>query len=125
MKRILIVEDTDSIRREMRECLSQNPDFEIVEAEDGAKAMAILSQAQNPNFDLVLLDYHLPHTNGVDLLRQLMQAGKPVRCPIVMISTEFEARGSEIKALNVLAWIVKPIHRARLYNLVVQIFDAS
>jgi AmiR/NasT family two-component response regulator len=61
----------------------------------------------------------------VDLLRQLMQAGKPVRCPIVMISTEFEARGSEIKALNVLAWIVKPIHRARLYNLVLQIFDAS
>lgn len=122
MKRILIVEDTDSIRREMRECLAQNPDFVIVEAEDGAKAMAILSQE---SFDLVLLDYHLPHSNGVDLLRQLMQAGKPVRCPIVMISTEFEARGSEIKALNVLAWIVKPIHRARLYNLVLQIFDAS
>jgi DNA-binding response OmpR family regulator len=122
MKRILIVEDTESQRNEIRECLQRNPDYHVVEAHDGTQGYSVL--AKDPQgFDLIFLDYHMPGMNGVDLLRKLEREGKRVSCPVVMITTEVESRGSEVKDLNILAWVVKPFNKSRLEQLVIQIFD--
>ncbi|HYX36254.1 MAG TPA: response regulator [Oligoflexus sp.] len=122
MKTILVVEDTEAQRNEILESLSRNPDYQVVEAHDGDQGYAML--AKDPKrFDLIFLDYHMPGMNGIDVLRRLEREGKRVACPVVMITTEVESKGSEVKDLNIMAWVVKPFSKHRLEQLVVQIFD--
>jgi CheY-like chemotaxis protein len=121
MKKILVVEDSEMMRREVVDCLRNN-DYEVLEALNGDEAYAILSK-QHAEFSLVVLDFHLPGMNGVEVLRKLARERISLACPIVMITSEFEAKGSEIKDLNIMAWIIKPINKIRLQNLVAQIFE--
>lgn len=61
---------------------------ELFQAGDGASAMALINEE---DFDLVLLDFHLPDTTGAALLRQLKEISPEV--PAVIMS------GSEEPAL--------------------------
>jgi PAS domain S-box-containing protein len=61
--RILIVEDKPAIRRLLLRLLREH---EVVEAEDGAAAQAVL--ADDDAFDLILCDGHMPQVTGPELL---------------------------------------------------------
>lgn len=122
MKKILIVEDAESVRKGILDALRGINDLELTEAEDGTKGFALL-RAQPKAFDLVLMDYQMPGMTGIDILRRLRDEGHALTCPVVMITTEFETRGSEAKDLNIIAWIIKPISKPRLEQLVIEILD--
>ncbi len=94
--RLLVVDDNPDDRFTYRRLLGKASDtrFEIVEAEDGAAAIAALA-AQLPEF--VLLDLHLPDTNGIDLLLQLREDHP--RLPVVML-TGLEDVNTSVKALQ-------------------------
>ena len=69
--RVLIVDDTPSVREALRLVFESEADMEVVgEAGTGAEAVS-LARALQP--DLILLDYWLPDTNGSDLLRPLYE----------------------------------------------------
>lgn len=122
MRKILVVEDAESVRKGILDALHSIPDLEVTQADDGTKGFALL-RAQPKAFDLVLMDYQMPGMTGIDILRKLRDEGQPLTCPVVMITTEFETRGSEAKDLNIIAWIIKPISKPRLEQLVIQILD--
>lgn len=122
MKKILIVEDSELIRMEIRDSLKNRPSYQLTEAQDADVGYAILSK-DNVKFDLIILDYRMPGMTGVEMLRKLAKNSKKVSCPVVMITTEIEEKGSEVKDLNIISWVVKPINKLRLENLVVQIFE--
>lgn len=122
MRRVLVVEDAESVRKGILDALRGISELEVTEAEDGDKGFALL---MNPSqvFDLVLMDYQMPGMTGMDILRSLRDEGHPLTCPVVMITTEFETKGSEAKDLSIIAWIIKPISKPRLEQLVIQIFE--
>ncbi len=122
MKKILVVEDSESVRRSILDALSAIPGLEVTEAQDGAQGYQIL-QRQPKYFDLVLLDQQMPGHSGIDILRLLRDQGQALSCPVVMITTEVESRGSEIKDLQIIAWIIKPVRKPRLTQLVSQILE--
>lgn len=122
LKKILIVEDSEVIRLEIRDALKKRSHYQLTEAHDGDAGFAILS-GNNAKFDLVILDYRMPGMTGVEMLRRLAEQKKKVECPVLMITTEIEVKGSEVKDLNIISWVVKPIHKLRFENLVVQIFE--
>ena len=65
IKRILIADDFDVIRRGVRGLLESRPELQIVaEAADGREAL-IAARATQP--DIAILDYSLPKLNGYDL----------------------------------------------------------
>ena len=65
MPKILIVEDEDSIRRVLRNILSEeNSSWEIDDAQDGVEAIEKLSK----NYDLVLCDIKMPKADGIEVL---------------------------------------------------------
>ena len=65
MPKILIVEDEDSIRRVLRNILSEeNANWSIDEAKDGVEAIEKLAK----NFDLVLCDIKMPKADGIEVL---------------------------------------------------------
>ncbi len=83
MIRILIVDDSPADRQVYRRLLAAAfPELEgLSEAERGAEA---LEACMTESFDCVLLDYLLPDTTGLDVLRQLSALGDPV--PVVMLT---------------------------------------
>jgi two-component system chemotaxis response regulator CheY len=67
MKTCLIVDDSSVIRKVARRIL-EGLDFQIVEAEDGEKAMEVCKRGMP---DAVLLDWNMPVMDGYEFLRNL------------------------------------------------------
>src|SRR5260370_33877773 len=66
--RVLIVDDQFDLRGLIRAALEREGGFEIVEAVDCATALA---QLAGGDFDVVILDVHLPDGSGLDVLRNV------------------------------------------------------
>ena len=68
--KILIVDDHALVREGLGQVLAGlHPDLELLQAGTGATAIDML--LPHRNIDLVLLDYHLPDMNGLEVLRQM------------------------------------------------------
>jgi two-component system KDP operon response regulator KdpE len=101
--RILAVDDEPPIRRFLRTSLSAQG-YDVLEAEDGAQALAMLRRNA---VDLVVLDLGLPGMDGLDVIRTLREQGSQV--PIVVLSSRTDEAG-KVKALDLGAddYVTKP-----------------
>ena len=89
MIRVLIVDDSATMRALIAAALSVDPEFVVVgEAGDPLEARQAI-KALNP--DVITLDVEMPNMNGLDFLERLMRL-RPM--PVVMVST-LTTRGAE------------------------------
>ena len=89
--RILLVEDEADSRELYR--LVLEPDFEVLEAENGADALALLLARP---IDLVIADVHMPVMNGVELIRAMRADAALERIPVIVQSNDRSAREAPI-----------------------------
>ena len=69
IRRIMIVDDHDAIRRGVRQLIETKPYYEVVgEAADGRAGLEV---ARDTRPDIAILDYSLPELNGLDLSHAL------------------------------------------------------
>jgi len=105
---LLLVEDDDTIRETILEALNQEG-FQVTACANGRDALKVL-QTQNipePTFALVVLDLMLPGLDGLELCRQLRQAGDST--PILVVSAR-DSEADRVRGLDVGAddYLVKP-----------------
>ena len=81
--KILLVEDSKTIRRENESAL-QNAGYEVICAEDGESALQ-MAQEQHP--DLILLDMILPRMSGPEVLKHLKSEPATAEIPVVVLSS--------------------------------------
>ena len=121
--KILIVEDSPTMRQLVVFALRSIPDLQITEAVDGLDG---LKKSQSGSFDLAILDINMPLMDGLKLVSLLRQDPRHRNIPIVIISTE---GGSETKrraeALGVNAYITKPILSGHVYKTVKTLLDGE
>jgi len=111
-RRILIVEDSPTMRQLLVFALRRLKDVEIVEAEDGMDGLRKLSA---DHFDLALIDINMPVMDGLKLI-SLMRGEEALRdIPIVVITTE-AAEEDRQRALRLGAdeYLTKPIQSNRV-----------
>ncbi|MBF0504376.1 MAG: response regulator [Candidatus Omnitrophica bacterium] len=109
---ILIVDDDEEFREELRDCLEG---YAVIEAADGIQALAILKK---PNaIDLVILDAVMPQIPGMEVLRQIKRI-KPSMTTIVL--TGQSNKDIAIDALKGRAddYIEKPVNAAKLLETI-------
>jgi two-component system, OmpR family, alkaline phosphatase synthesis response regulator PhoP len=82
--RILIVEDEEALRIALSDRLTQEH-YEVEGAADGETGY---QRALREKFDLIILDVMLPRKKGLDICRDLRQAGLVV--PIIMLTARAE-----------------------------------
>lgn len=83
MKTVLVAEDSE-MNRHVLATLLKRKGYEVVEAENGAEALALLESARP---DLVLLDLMMPEVDGVEVLRALRQRpGDGGKLPVVVFT---------------------------------------
>ena len=81
MKKILIVEDEDKIRKIIKTFLEKKS-FKIVEVADGKDAIdSFLTEKP----DLVILDVMLPHKNGFEICKEIREFGNT---PVLMLTAK-------------------------------------
>jgi two-component system chemotaxis response regulator CheY len=84
MKQVLVVDDSTVIRKVARRIL-EGMKFQIVEAEDGRKALGICAE-QMP--DAILLDWLMPEMDGFEFLRELRRMPGGTTPKVVFCTTE-------------------------------------
>jgi CheY-like chemotaxis protein len=82
VKKVLIVEDDQSLRVVIRMVLEQAR-YAVVEASDGAAALELM-ESEMP--DLVLADVRMPRMSGVELTARLRSSSRTASVPIVLLS---------------------------------------
>ncbi len=83
---VLIVDDSQIMRRIVTGALNKIGVQKTIEASDGAEAVRTVSE--NNNIGLVLMDWNMPNMTGLEALKKIRANGKKV--PIIMVTTEAE-----------------------------------
>jgi two-component system chemotaxis response regulator CheY len=106
--RILIVDDSSMMRAMIKRVvkLTKVPVDEILEAGDGAQALALL---ESKDVQLLLTDINMPVMSGADLLRKVAGDDRWRNLTRVIISTDgSEARREQAAGLSVRCYLQKP-----------------
>jgi DNA-binding NarL/FixJ family response regulator len=75
--RILVVDDSEAIRRAVRSCIESSTDLQLCgEAENGAVSLDMVL-TRNP--DIVVLDLAMPGMNGLELAREIAATASRTR----------------------------------------------
>lgn len=102
---ILVADDEQRMRKLVRDFLRQK-NFNIIEAEDGEKALTIFNENKD-RINLILLDVMMPKLDGWSVLRQIRQIDKNI--PIIMLTARSEEQDELFGfELGVDEYITKP-----------------
>jgi len=111
---ILAVDDSPSMRG-MIAFLLREAGFEVLEADDGAAALALATQRR---VDLVLTDQNMPNMDGLSLVASLRALPEYRKVPIMMLTTEsspeMKAKG---RAAGATGLMVKPFDPEKLVSM--------
>jgi len=104
-KTILIVDDSEFVRSYHSHILEQ-AHFQVITAVDGSDG---LEKLYTNVCDLVLTDINMGNMDGYEFIRRVRADGKYVSLPIIIVSTESEAR-DKMKGFEAGAnlYLVKP-----------------
>lgn len=110
MTRILIVDDSSSIRMHLSQVLGK-AGYAVVQAIDGVDALTKLE----PCPDVVLCDVNMPGMDGLEFLEHLRRDPRWRRLPVLMLTTEGDpALIARARQHGASGWIVKPFESTAL-----------
>lgn len=105
LHRTILIVDDEFIEREILGAMLSDQ-YEILLADNGAKALEIIKQYKQ-TLSLVILDLHMPELDGYSLLEILHSDNELRRIPAIVLTSE---KGAEVKSLQMGAadFITKP-----------------
>ncbi len=114
-QRILIVEDSPTMRQLLTFALRRLKDVDIVEAQDGMDGLRKMS---SDHFDLALIDINMPVMDGLKLISLIRSEESLSEIPIVVVTTE-GAKEDRERALSLGAneYLTKPIQANRVLSV--------
>ena len=105
--KLLVVDDSSTMRRIIKNTLQRLGYEDILEAEHGLQAWEIMDSVEG--IKVLITDWNMPEMNGLDLVKKVRADGRFVDIPIIMVTTE-GGKAEVITALKagVNNYIVKP-----------------
>lgn len=112
MKKVVVVEDEDLVRRGIVLAVDwQSVDCEVVgEAANGAQGLEVI-RAQRP--DLIVTDIKMPILDGLEMVETLRREGNGARVIILTAYSDFDYARSALK-LGAVDYLLKPFHDGEL-----------
>jgi len=104
--KVLLTDDSATIRMILKGLLKQLQITEISEAQDGQEALNIL---KTKTVDVVMLDIHMPTLDGLQCLEQIRKMPGGEKIPVIMITSDTDSKQIErAHELGAHAYIKKP-----------------
>ena len=114
--KVLVVEDSPTMRQLIVFALKRIRGLEITEANDGVGGLKKLSAEK---FDLILTDINMPIMDGLKLVSLIRNDPQYREVPVVVITTEGAQEDRDrALALGANEYITKPIQTAKIIEVV-------
>jgi two-component system chemotaxis response regulator CheY len=121
--KVLVVEDSPTMRQLIVFALKRIRGLQIVEANDGVGGLKKLSAEK---FDLILTDINMPIMDGLKLVSLIRNDPQYKDVPVVVITTEGAQEDRDrALALGANEYITKPIQTAKIIEVVRRLLDVS
>ncbi len=121
--KILVVEDSSTIKKIIKATIESMGYTAILEASDGAEAMQTIDA--NPDINLVITDKNMPNMDGVELTRLIRSKEATSSISVVMITSESAKEDiANAMEIGVTDYIVKPVTQQILREKLKPIFDS-
>ena len=121
--RVLIVDDEPDVRKVARMTL-EKAGYEVMEAEDGEKAIEEIRRGENPVLmDVIICDIRMPKINGVEAI-QFFQTQFPNKPIIVMTGHPDLEMATNFLKQGIIDYLVKPVDAAKLRATVAKAIEA-
>jgi len=109
-RRILIVDDEESMRLLLGRIVATLPDVEVTLAGSCDEAVQL---AGSRAYDLILLDLLMPGIGGIEVLKTIRTASANRKTPVLIVSVMADPDTMIVcRSLGISDYIVKPIDRA-------------
>ncbi len=115
MRKKILTVDNSKTMRDMVSFTLKGAGFDVVEAEDGAKALDLLA---GTSVDAIITDINMPNMDGVTLVQRLRAQPKFKSTPILILTTEGgEDKKAQGRSAGATGWIVKPFAPEKLLQV--------
>lgn len=122
IKKVLVVDDNDNNRRILKRMLELKR-IHVDEADSGLTALLMLQK--DAEYDVIIMDYHMPIMDGIETIRKIKEIVKKDISdqPIVMLysSSDDEKLQAACDELKVQSRLVKPIKMQEMYHVLGQL----
>ncbi|HMX47172.1 MAG TPA: response regulator [Candidatus Obscuribacter sp.] len=117
---ILLVEDDENLRETVHDWLC----FEKYRVETAADGLEAMEQLSVNSFDLIVLDWHLPHLDGIDVLKRYRESGGATPVLLLTGMTDASQRDKGISA-GANSYVKKPFQLAELSKEIKKLLGKS
>jgi len=120
--KILVVDDFPTMRKIIRQVLSQIGYTDVIEASDGLMALDVLKN--NKDVQFIISDWNMPKMTGVELLKAIRANPTHRDVPFLMVTAEAD-KENIVEAVKNGAnnYIVKPFNAATLKDKIEKVFS--
>jgi two-component system, chemotaxis family, chemotaxis protein CheY len=113
VRKILVVDDSETIRQRVTGALEQ-AGFAVITAQDGIEGLMRVEQDKPA---MVILDVNMPRMNGLDMLDNIDV--KTSGIPVLLLTTEVQpSLMARAKKAGAKGWMVKPVNVDQLVETV-------
>lgn len=119
---VLVVDDEENVRKISRLALTK-AGYEVLEAENGEKAIEVINSGENPlTVDVMLCDIRMPKINGVEAIKYFQTQYPSVQIivqtgfPDLNLATSFMKQG-------IVDYLVKPVEKEKLLAAVAKAIE--
>ncbi len=118
--KVLIVDDFATMRRIVKNIMTQLGYKNLLEADDGSTALEVL---KNEKVDLIISDWNMPKMTGLELLKAVRGDADLADTPFIMVTAEAQQDNIilAVKA-KVSQYIVKPFTADTLGEKIAKVF---
>jgi len=110
MKKVLIVDDSATVRRSVKDALRG---FDVIEAADGREGAEVIEGTED--LALAICDVNMPRMGGLEMLERVHDETVRTGLKILMLTTEGQPEViRQAKALGAKGWVVKPFNPHQL-----------
>lgn len=123
-KKVLIVDDSQTIRKIIRTNLERMQIKDILEASDGENAIRTLNA--NSNIDLMFIDFNMPIMNGLNAVKKIREKEAFKELKIIVVSSSFDAAlVQSFEEQGVCGFITKPFDLQKFNSTLAKVLEMA
>lgn len=115
MKKVLLVDDSISVARQLDKILTESGDFQVIG--HGKNGLDAIKMYQTLHPDIICMDMNMPGMDGITALRTLMAMDKNVKVVMITSLGGVGDKFSEAIKLGALNVISKPFESDNVLNI--------
>lgn len=122
--KVLVIEDNKTTRKNLADKL-KTFHFNVTTVSSGYEALTLLhdSESNQEDFQLIFIDWNMPILGGLDTVIKIRQIKTYQQVAVIMM-TDFDREDilQQCHALNINAYLGKPIKQSALFDAVMNVF---